>query len=112
MPIGYRDYFSGQGVSIWILLKSGTRLWPVRVVNNRFCNGWARFVRDHVWSSQITIVFGVEKKWIFEVSILDVNLERIVYPWTHGAFETDVWQLPPGLVLQYFLYFVGIICSV
>lgn len=30
---------------------------------------------------------------------MDVSLERIVYPWIHGAFETDVWQLPPAAAM-------------
>ncbi|KAG5523590.1 hypothetical protein RHGRI_035403 [Rhododendron griersonianum] len=82
--------------SIWVLLKSGSHVWPVRIVDNVFANGWPKFVREHAWSPKLTIVFGSERKWIFEVFVLDENHEQIVYPWTITGRALHNWHLTPG----------------
>ncbi|KAF7144147.1 hypothetical protein RHSIM_Rhsim05G0128500 [Rhododendron simsii] len=85
MPVGFHDFLECHITNTWVLLKSGSRVWPVPIVNNRFDIGWSRFVRDHAWSPSLTIVFGVERKWIFEIFVLDDNHNQVVYPWTNST---------------------------
>lgn len=40
LPRLLRQYFSVDGLSTWILLKHGSQVWPVEVVNHEFRNGW------------------------------------------------------------------------
>lgn len=58
---------------------------PVPIVNNCFDVDWSRFDRNHAWSPNLTIVFGVERKWIFEIFVLDDNHNQVVYPWTNST---------------------------
>ncbi|KAF7148756.1 hypothetical protein RHSIM_Rhsim03G0100300 [Rhododendron simsii] len=39
LPRLLRQYFSVDGLSTWILLKHGSQVWPVEVVNHEFCSG-------------------------------------------------------------------------
>ncbi|KAI8561961.1 hypothetical protein RHMOL_Rhmol04G0381500 [Rhododendron molle] len=96
LPVGYQAFLGGCDDSIWVLLKSGSRVWPVRIVDNVFHDGWAKFVREHAWSPKLIIVFGAERKWIFEVFVLDENHEQIVYPWTITGRALHNWHVPPG----------------
>jgi len=43
MAPGYQNYFGGSARSIWILLKDGSKVWPVFVVDNDFADGWDDF---------------------------------------------------------------------
>lgn len=52
----------------WVLLKSGWRVFPVRVVNNKIDKGWAEFWTTRNLRPKLRLLFGAERKWYLILS--------------------------------------------
>ncbi|KAH7852913.1 hypothetical protein Vadar_030874 [Vaccinium darrowii] len=81
MPAGLEDLFEVYNRNVWVLFKSGAQVWPVQIVDNHFEAGWDNFCRDHRLRPGFKLVLGSERKWIFDVIILNESLERVSYHW-------------------------------
>lgn len=74
----------------WVLLRSGWRVFPVRVVNNKIDKGGIEFWAAHELQSKYTLLFGAERKWVFDVVILDEQYKRVQYSWASVDNELDI----------------------
>lgn len=83
IPPGFCPFFEGAGKEVWELLKHGSRAWAVRVVDNQLCDLWCRFKRQHKLRFDHKIIWGCERKWIFEIIILDSNGCQQFYNWSN-----------------------------
>lgn len=74
----------------WVLLKSGWRVFPIHVVHNKVVKGWVEFWFAHKLRSKFRLLFGAERKWVFDVVILDEEYNRIDYDWVTVNNELDI----------------------
>ncbi|KAI8535112.1 hypothetical protein RHMOL_Rhmol10G0149900 [Rhododendron molle] len=51
----------------------------LHVINNSLEDGWGEFYDDNHLQQEFKVIFGYQHKWIFEVIILDENLNRVKY---------------------------------
>ncbi|XP_058228378.1 uncharacterized protein LOC131336518 isoform X2 [Rhododendron vialii] len=51
----------------------------LHVINNSLEDGWGEFYDDNHLQQEFKIIFGYQHKWIFEVFMLDENLNRDKY---------------------------------
>lgn len=99
IPIGFRNTFNGDNQTIWILLKHGKKAWPVQVINNVFFTGWASFRKAHALRPNFRLVFATERKWIFNVFILNENNVEVQFPWSQpNPAWVNLFPIPVGLV--------------
>ncbi|KAH7857669.1 hypothetical protein Vadar_015224 [Vaccinium darrowii] len=99
IPLGLAHVFQGQGVGKWILLKHGNKTWSVFVCDNEFTRGWEEFYDAHDLQINYKVVIGCERRWVFEVFVLDNANISVVYPWSradHGW--QSVLPLPEKIV--------------
>lgn len=82
MSFGYEAAFQGSSRKIWVLLKIGSKIWPVEVINNYFYEGWNTFWSDHGLQVGYKLVFGFDREWMFDVTVLDANLDVVEYKWS------------------------------
>jgi len=99
MPLGLAQAFQGQGVGKWILLKHGNKSWSVFVCDSEFTRGWGDFCDAHDLQVNYKVVIGCERRWVFEVFVLDNTNISVVYPWSRADHG---WQsllpLPENIV--------------
>lgn len=96
LPLGLSFIFGGTGTNTWILLKHGSRIWPVEVVDNVMCRGWSVFKKDHKLKNNYKVVYGCERKWIFTISVFDENDIQVSYEWSMPNYDWKRWHEFPG----------------
>lgn len=80
---------------VYTLLKNGSKVWPVHVVNHRFRDNWSNFLKDQGVKPGYNIVFGCHKQWIFDVIILNKELDRVQRSWNTSASILYQIYYPP-----------------
>lgn len=79
-----KDYCSRRGGPIpngWVLLKVGHVVFPVRVIQNVLDYGWADFKEGVGLKNDYVLIFGIEREWVFEVMVLNKELELVHDKW-------------------------------
>ncbi|KAI8554070.1 hypothetical protein RHMOL_Rhmol05G0069000 [Rhododendron molle] len=84
--------------SLWILLRIGSKIWPVHVIHNQFGHGWADFWADNELRSGFKLVFGCERSWIFDVVVLMTHLEPLYFHWSTTMHEFQESSLMPFMI--------------
>lgn len=82
LPRLLRQYFDADGSSSWILLKHGSRAWPVEVVNYQFRNGWDIFRSAHGLGVDYKLTLACEHRWIFHTIMFDRRDKELVFDWS------------------------------
>lgn len=80
----------------WVLFKTGWKIFPVCVVNNRLHKGWVQFWIKHKLQPNFRLLFAAEQKLIFDVIILDKQLRCVDYNWVTVNNELDIVPAMPG----------------
>ncbi|KAI8525091.1 hypothetical protein RHMOL_Rhmol13G0201100 [Rhododendron molle] len=79
---GLRISFEGIGRTTWILIRHGSRAWPIEVVNAVMQNGWHEFRTAHGIGINYKLILMCERRWVFNAIILDQNNVEVSYDWT------------------------------
>ncbi|XP_058187675.1 uncharacterized protein LOC131304450 [Rhododendron vialii] len=79
LPQGLQSSFEGIGRSTWILLRHGSKAWPIQVVDAVMRNGWREFRTTHGITSNYKLILMCERKWVFNAIILDQNDIEVSY---------------------------------
>ncbi|KAI8549554.1 hypothetical protein RHMOL_Rhmol06G0033700 [Rhododendron molle] len=95
LPNDLRNYFPGGGVSTWILIRHGFRVWPIEVVNFQFGEGWDTFSETHNLKFGIKITMPCQRKWIFHTAIFDESDQELVYRWAGPNLQWREFHYPP-----------------
>ncbi|KAI8543770.1 hypothetical protein RHMOL_Rhmol08G0244100 [Rhododendron molle] len=82
LPDGLRPSFEGIGRTVWILIKHGSKAWPIKVVNAVMQRGWREFRTTHALTTNYKLILACERRWIFNAIILDQNDVEVSYDWT------------------------------
>ncbi|XP_058217299.1 uncharacterized protein LOC131328367 [Rhododendron vialii] len=82
LPQSLWSSFEGIARSTWILLRHGSKAWPIQVVDTVMRNGWHEFRTTHGIASNYKLILMCERKWVFNVIILDENDIEVSYNWT------------------------------
>ncbi|KAI8552016.1 hypothetical protein RHMOL_Rhmol06G0232400 [Rhododendron molle] len=82
MPQGCAHYVQGHNRTIWVLLRHGSKSWPIRVVDNVMQYGWSEFCKMHRIGNGYKMILSCERKWIFDTIIFDEDDNQIVYHWS------------------------------
>ncbi|KAG5528450.1 hypothetical protein RHGRI_029210 [Rhododendron griersonianum] len=82
LPCLLREYFDANGSSTWILLRHGSRAWPVEVVNHEFHEGWDSFREAHKLEVEYKLILACERKWIFKTIMFDRHDRELVFAWS------------------------------
>lgn len=62
MPVGREDTSKVYNCNVWVLFKSGARVWPVQIVDNRFNAGWDTFGLEYRLRPGFKLILGSEHK--------------------------------------------------
>ncbi|KAG5528449.1 hypothetical protein RHGRI_029210 [Rhododendron griersonianum] len=104
LPCLLREYFDANGSSTWILLRHGSRAWPVEVVNHEFHEGWDSFREAHKLEVEYKLILACERKWIFKTIMFDRHDRELVFAWSG---PNGYWRdLHPPAVLLALLWLV------
>ncbi|KAI8572241.1 hypothetical protein RHMOL_Rhmol01G0182500 [Rhododendron molle] len=76
------QYLHADGSTTWILLRHGSRVWPVEVINHRFGDGWDTFRSVHGLGVDYRIILAWEHKWIFHSIMFDRQDRELVFDWS------------------------------
>ncbi|XP_058198298.1 uncharacterized protein LOC131313807 [Rhododendron vialii] len=82
LPQSLWSSFEGIARSTWILLRHGSKAWPIQVVDTVMRNGWREFRTTHGIASNYKLILMCERKSVFNVIILDENDIEVSYNWT------------------------------
>ncbi|KAH7863857.1 hypothetical protein Vadar_022783 [Vaccinium darrowii] len=100
IPSGLAHVFQGQGVGKWILLKHGNKTWSVFVCDNELTCGWEEFCDAHDLRVNYKVVIGCERRWVFEVFVLDDTNISVVYPWSRADHGWQALLPLPGNIVS------------
>ncbi|KAI8555372.1 hypothetical protein RHMOL_Rhmol05G0169900 [Rhododendron molle] len=95
LPNDLRNYFPGGGVSTWILIRHGFRVWPIEVVNFQFGEGLDTFSETYNLKFGIKITMPCQQKWIFHTAIFDESDQELVYRWASPNLQWREFHDPP-----------------
>ncbi|KAI8543803.1 hypothetical protein RHMOL_Rhmol08G0247400 [Rhododendron molle] len=98
LPDWDERFGNASNSSLWILLRIGSKIWPVHVMHNQFGHGWADFWADNELRSGFKLVFGCERNWIFDVVVLMTNLEPLYFHWSTTTHEFQESSLMPFMI--------------
>lgn len=73
------DDYAGD---VWVLFRNGSKVWPVRIIDNSLDDGWLMFWVDHNIQIGLRLLFGTPHKLIFDVIIVDGDLKRVYHDWS------------------------------
>lgn len=84
LPVGLEGFFPAENVTTWIVIRHGYRVWPILVVGRMmFNNSWNDFCRVHNLRIGCRVVFGCERRWVFNTFLFDENGKEMTYAWTN-----------------------------
>lgn len=75
--------------TIWILLRHGSKAWPIQVVDNVLRDVWDDFKAAHDIRTNYKLILGCERKWVFDAIILNQYDAEVWYDWT--MLENPHW---------------------
>lgn len=68
LPFGLRPFFEGENKLV--VVRVGVRVYPVRINNDRFRQGWRTFCREHGLVEHCRVVLSCERRWVFRAIAL------------------------------------------
>ncbi|KAI8530773.1 hypothetical protein RHMOL_Rhmol11G0085100 [Rhododendron molle] len=98
LPDWDERFGNASNSSLWILLRIGSKIWPIHVIHNQFGHGWAGFWADNELRSGFKLVFGCERSWIFDVVVLMTHLEPLYFHWSTTTHEFQESSLMPFMI--------------
>ncbi|KAF7132749.1 hypothetical protein RHSIM_Rhsim09G0027700 [Rhododendron simsii] len=83
-----------------MLLRHGSKSWPIRVVDNVMQYGWDELCKMHRIGNGYKIILFCEWRWIFNTTIFDPDEDNneIVYRWSEEP--NAYWQHPEPLQVK------------
>ncbi|KAG5543599.1 hypothetical protein RHGRI_016370 [Rhododendron griersonianum] len=83
LPRALWQHFPSDGLSTWVLLRHGSKAWPVEVVNCEFRKGWDDFCQAHELQFEHKLILACERKWVFHAVMFDARGYEFVFDWSH-----------------------------
>lgn len=87
----------------WIWIAHGYRIWPVEVVDQRFCDGWDKFCDVHKLKPGYKVIFTCERRWIFHTIIMDENDVEVQFHWSGPHVKRRQLHPPLGTYAPMFV---------
>lgn len=71
LPRALHQHFPADRSSTWVLLRHGSKAWPVETVNHEFHKGWDDFRKANELEVNHKLTLACECKWIFHTIMFD-----------------------------------------
>ncbi|KAG5528488.1 hypothetical protein RHGRI_029246 [Rhododendron griersonianum] len=71
LPRALHQHFPTDRSSTWVLLRYGSKAWPVETVNHEFHKGWDDFRKANELEVNHKLTLACERKWIFHTIMFD-----------------------------------------